>query len=103
MLYFEDIINIEDFYFDNILLDEKLYENILIYDISFKILIGAKPLRIRFDKVDEFIIVYNGTQYLVLIGPEKYDATYNRIRYVISQKRGITHVISHNYGRIKIY
>ena len=37
---------------DNILLDEKLYGNILIYDISYKTLIGAKPLSIRFDKVD---------------------------------------------------
>ena len=33
-------------------MDEKLYENILIYDVSYKTLIGAKPLHIRFDKVD---------------------------------------------------
>ena len=32
--YFDDIIEIEEFMFDNILLDEKPYENILIYDIS---------------------------------------------------------------------
>ena len=32
--YFGDIIKIEDFDFDNILLDEKSHENILIYDIS---------------------------------------------------------------------
>ena len=40
--YFNDIIKIEDFDFDKILLDEKSYENILIYDISYKTLIGAK-------------------------------------------------------------
>ena len=33
--YFDDIINVEDFDFDNILIDEKSYENILIYDISY--------------------------------------------------------------------
>ena len=55
--YFEDIIKIEDFNFGNILLDEKSHENILIYNISYKTLIGAKPLRIRFDKVDGFIRV----------------------------------------------
>ena len=29
-------------------------------------MIGAKPLRIRFDKVDGFIRDYDGTEYLVL-------------------------------------
>ena len=47
--YFDDIIKIEHFDFDSILLDEKSYENVSIYDISYKSLIGAKPLRIRFD------------------------------------------------------
>ena len=47
-------------------------------------MIGAKSLRIRFDKVDGFIRVDNGNGYLVLFAPEKYDAIYNRIRYVIS-------------------
>ena len=37
------------FDFDNILLDEKSYETILIFDISYKTFMGAKPLRIRFD------------------------------------------------------
>ena len=37
--YFVDIITNEDFDFDNFLLDEKLYINILIYDISYKTLI----------------------------------------------------------------
>ena len=63
--YFDDIIKIEGFDFDNILLDEKLYEYILAYGISYKTLIGAEPLRIRFDKVDGFIRVYDGTRYLV--------------------------------------
>ena len=31
--YFDDIIRLEDFDLDNILIDEKSHENILIYDI----------------------------------------------------------------------
>ena len=46
--YFDDIIKIEDFDFDNVLFDEKSYENILIYGISYKTLIDPKPLRIMF-------------------------------------------------------
>ena len=44
-------------------------------------LIGAKPLRIRFDKIDGFTRFYDGTRYLMLLDHEKYDAIYNRIRY----------------------
>ena len=42
----------EDIDFDNILLDKNSNENILIYDIPYKIFMGAKPLRIRFGKLD---------------------------------------------------
>ena len=68
----------EDFDFDKILKDEKSHENNLIYDTSCKTLIGSKPLRIKFDKIDEFIRIYDGTKYLVLFCPEKYDHIYNR-------------------------
>ena len=53
--YFDDMIKIEDFGFDIILLDEKSYKNILVYGISYKNLIGAKPLCARLNKVDGFI------------------------------------------------
>ena len=42
--YFDDIIKLEDFDLDNILIDKKPYENILIYNISCKALIDRKPL-----------------------------------------------------------
>ena len=100
--YFDDIIKIEDFDFNNLLLDEKSYRSILIYDILYKTLIGANPLLIRFDKVDRFIRNYDRTRYLVLFGSEKYDAIYNRIRYLESQKSGIIYVFSHNYAKIKV-
>ena len=100
--YFDEIPKIEDFDFDSILLDEKSYENILIYYILYTTLIGAKPLQIRFYKIDEFSRVYDETRYLLLFGSEKYDAISNRIKYIINQKSGITYLFSHNFARIKI-
>ena len=76
-------------------MDEKSHENILVYNISYKILIGPKPLHIRFDKIDRFITIYDGTIYSVLLGPEKYDAIYKRIRYLICLEIVIRDVFSH--------
>ena len=52
--YFDDIITNRDIYSADILLDEKIYENISVYDILYKSSAGPKPLRIRFDKKDGF-------------------------------------------------
>ena len=41
-------------------------------------------------------------RYLALFLPEKYDAIYNRIRYLKSQKSAITYVFTHNCARTKI-
>ena len=60
--YFDDINKFEDFDFGNVLIDEKQYKNILLCSISYRTLICAKPLRIRFDKIDGFIRVYEGTR-----------------------------------------
>ena len=60
--YFDDIIRFwdRDIDFSDTLLDEKLYnENILIYYISYKTSTSAKPLRIRFHKINEFIKIHN--------------------------------------------
>ena len=73
-----------------------------MYHISYKTLIGAKPLCIRFDEVDRFNSIYDGTTYLVLFGPEKYDTICSRIRHLIGQKNDIKYVCSHNYPRIKL-
>ena len=54
--YFDDIININDLDLDRVLLDEKSYENILIYDVAYKCLYGAKLLRIILDKVDAYLL-----------------------------------------------
>ena len=59
--YFDGIIKDICTNFSNILLlyilGKKLFENISVYDISYKTLTGPKPLRIRFDKINGFITV----------------------------------------------
>ena len=49
-----------------------------------------------------YLLVYDRTRYLILFESEKYHVIQNKIRYLISQKSGITYLISHNYGKIKI-
>ena len=96
------IIKFEDFDSDKVLLDEEQYGNILVYNFLHKTLIGAKPLRIRFDKIYGFIRVYDGTRYTVLFGPEKHNDIFNRIRYLIGVKSDIMYAFSHNYARFKV-
>lgn len=57
-----NIIKIEGFDLNNILLREKSYEKILMYDALYKTLIGVKPLRIIFNKVTGFIRDYGATK-----------------------------------------
>ena len=59
-------MKVEDINVNNILLDEKLYQNISFYNILCKKFIDAKPLRIRFEKVNGLIKIYNGIRYLEL-------------------------------------
>ena len=87
MLLFLITIKVEDFGVSNILLDEKSNKNILIYDVLHKTLIFRKLLGI-----DGLIRNYDWTKYLVLFGFQKYNAIYDRIRYLIGLKSGITYV-----------
>ena len=64
-------------------------------------MIYGKHLHFRFDKIDGFIRVYDGTVYLVLFGSEKCGFIYSKIKYLIGVKSGITYVISHNYATNK--
>ena len=74
----------------------------MIYDISDKTLIGSDPLRIRFDKIDGIIGIYDRGRYLTLFGTERYDAIFNKVRCLISIKSGITYTISHNFAKLKV-
>ena len=61
-------------------------EDIIIYDISYKTSMGAKPLHIRFNEADGFIKIHNGIRWLILLDYEWFDKICNRIKYVISKK-----------------
>ena len=72
----------------------------------------AKPLRIRFDKVDEAITIYGGIRYSKLsnlynevfyrINSRIYNAIFDRINYLISEKSGITDSLNHNFSTLFI-
>ena len=64
--HFDNVIKFKDFDLDNILLNKQSYENILVNSISNKTLIGANPSRFRFNKIDGFIRVYDGTRYWII-------------------------------------
>ena len=106
MFYFDGIINGKKINFSNSLLNKKLYENTSVYDISYKILAGPKPLRKRFDKKDGFIMYLNGKIKhiicLVLFVFGLFDKICDKIKYLISKKIGITNNIYHNLGTIRI-
>ena len=80
--YFDDIITDRDIYSVDILLDKKIYENIPIYDISYKTSMGPKPSHIRFDKMDVFIRVSGvESRHLVLFDYGLFDKICDKIKY----------------------
>ena len=58
-------------------------------------------MRIRYDKINRFIKIHSGIRYLVLID-DLCDKICYRIKYLISEKSGVTKSINHNFARIKI-
>ena len=46
----------------------------------------SKPLRIKFDKIDGFIKIYDGIRNLVLFAFETYNEIYDRIRSYMRKK-----------------
>ena len=74
----------------------------MIYVILYKTLISSKTLPISFDKTDVIIRIYHGTRYLALFRTKKYDAIYDKIRYLVSIKSGITYFISHWLAKINV-
>ena len=63
----------------------------MIYGILYNTLIGAKPLRIIFDKVNEFVRDYGVTKYLPYFHFKNYGAIYDRIKCLKGLKSGITY------------
>ena len=56
-------------------------------------------MRISFDQIDGLVRIYDRIIYLTLFGSE---AIYNRIRYLISIKSGITYIFSHYFAKMKV-
>ena len=82
--YFDVIIKIQNVDFNNIVIDENLYEIILNYDVSCKSLISEKHLFIMFDKVDGLIRNFDKTKYFSLFGSEKHNVIFYMTRCIIS-------------------
>ena len=60
-------------------------------------------MRIRFNKIDGFIKSIDGKiKHLVLFDYGLLAKICDKIKYLISKKRGITNSINYNFGKIKI-
>ena len=44
---------------------------------------GAKPLRIRFHKINGYMKIYGGIRYLVLHDYKRYNALFDRIHMIL--------------------
>ena len=83
MLFFSDIIDGTKINISNILLDKKLHKNISVYNILYKTPTGPKPLRIRFDKINGFIISLDGkVKHLILFDYRLFNKICDKINKV---------------------
>ena len=97
---FDDIITDRDIYSVDILLDKKY---VTVYDLSYKTSTIPKPLRIRFNKLDEFTRVCGSEfKHLVLFNNGLFHKICDKVKYLISEKSGIANSINHNFGEIRI-
>ena len=101
--YFDNKINGSKINFNNILLNEKLYEIISVYNISYKTRASPEPLRIWLDKIDRFILALDGKmKHLILFDYRLFNKICDKIKYQnqnIKLKNGID---SYNSLPIKI-
>ena len=108
--YFDDVMKVEHINVNNDLLDGESDKNILVYNILYKFM-DAKPMCVRFNKINGLIKFYNGIRYLKLtdsyyevyygINSRIYNGSFDRINYLISEKSGIADSINHNFARIR--
>ena len=59
-------------------------------------------MRIRFGKLDGFIKIHGKNRYLVLVDYSYCDKISDKIKYLISERSGITDSINHNFAWIRI-
>ena len=92
--YFHDEINGSKINFSNILLNKKLYENISVYNSSYKTPTGPKSLCVRFDKIDEFIISHDGKiKHFILFHYGLFNKICDKVKYLMSRKSGLQIVL----------
>ena len=77
--YFDDINKDININFSDILLDEKLYENISVYHISYKTSAAPKPLSI--------MVLDGKIKHLVLFDHGLFDKICDKIKCLISKKK----------------
>ena len=70
--------------------------------ITFHTKTGAKPLYIRFDKIDEFIKINDSIRYVVLFNYSYCGKICDKGKCLISEKSGIADSINCYFSRIKI-
>ena len=100
--YSDYIININDLNLD-ILLVEKSYENILVYNVAYKYQYEAKPVSIVFNNwmyqklwwKEIFSFIKNDSD-------EKCEIIFEIVRYIIMLKSNISHIFSHKYAIFEI-
>ena len=59
-------------------------------------------MKIRFDEIDRFIKIHGKSTYLILFDYIYCDKTFDKIKYFIIEKSGITDSINHSFVRIRI-
>ena len=58
-------------------------------------------MRVRHHKIDGFNKIHNGIRYSILFDCGCFDKICDRIKYLISEKSGITDTTNHNFERIR--
>ena len=86
--YLDDIITSTDINISDNLLDKRLQENVSVYNISCKnSTVPPRPLGIRFDKINGFIVVLGGNiKHLVLFDYGMFDKICDKVKYLINKK-----------------
>ena len=85
--YLDDTINDTEINFKNISLDKKSYENTSVSKKLYETPASAKPLPVRFSKIDGFIISFDGEiKHLVLLDYKFFNKICDKIQFLIRKK-----------------
>ena len=101
------MINIKNLDPNNIKIDEKPYNNILIYRIGYVIPNSVKPLHLITNIINGYIEEYNGNKYLALVQTDeskdalkKYEELPTKIKDLIRSTSNSSDNYDENYMKI---